>query len=532
MDGATFQLAEAGALLVGGLAATGALAIRTARQRQPRPNKDLFGNARFMTEAEVKRAGLLNETGGVYLGGWPWRHGRTAYLRDDSSEHVIVFGPTRSGKGAGNVITTLLSWPDSVIAIDEKRELWELSAGWRAQKAGNRVFRWEPSAPHGSAAFNFLDEVRLDSDYDVADAQNIAQCLIDYQGHGIDALDHWQKTSMGLLSGCILHTLYREHAAGRRASLADVAADLSGNAGDTARLWEAMRDNRHSAGKPHPFVAGAGRSQIERSDRERASVLSTLNTYLMLFADPIIDANTNRSDFALHDLADHKQPVSVYVVTPGSDKERLKPLVRLFLTMAMRHLMSAELKFEGGRPLPAHQHRLLFMLDEMPSLGRMELVEGMLARGAGYGIKAMVICQDREQLTAIYGPSQGIIANCRTRIIYAPNDVPTAKWVSDLAGQTTALSERIMVSGQRFGGARNFTRTILEVPQPLLLPDQVLTLRKPVRDAAGNITSPGEILVFLGGERPIRATQIFYFDHPEFAARAQIPPTESGAGAP
>lgn len=532
MDGATLQLAEAGALLVGGLAATGALAVRTAHQRRPRPNKDLFGDARFMTEAEVRRAGLLNATGGVYLGGWRGRRGRIWYLRDDSSEHVIVFGPTRSGKGAGNVVSTLLSWPDSVIAIDEKRELWELSAGWRAQKAGNRVFRWEPSALHGSAAFNFLDEVRLHSEFDVADAQNIAQCLIDYQGNGIDALDHWQKTSMGLLSGCILHTLYREHAARRRASLADVATDLSGNAGNTAKLWEAMRDNRHRSGKPHPFVAGAGRSQIERSDRERASVLSTLNTYLMLFADPIIDANTNHSDFALHDLADHDQPVSVYVVTPGSDKERLKPLVRLFLTMAMRHLMSAELKFEHGRPLSAHKHRLLFMLDEMPSLGRMELVEGMLARGAGYGIKAMVICQDREQLTAIYGPSQGVIANCRTRIIYAPNDVPTAKWVSDLAGQTTALSERIMVSGQRFGGTRNFTRTILEVPQPLLLPDQVLTLKKPVRDAAGNITAPGEVLIFLGGERPIRATQIFYFDHPEFAARAQIAPPKSGAGAP
>lgn len=517
-------LVQAGATSAAGLVALGALALRTAQRRRPKKNAGIHGSARFMTAAEVKRAGLMGGAAGVYVGGWRDRRGTTHYLRDDSSDHVIVIAPTRSGKGVGVIIPTLLSWPASALVYDEKRELWELTAGWRARHAENRVFRWEPAARAGSAAFNVLDEVRLGTQHDVADAQNIAQCLIDYQGHGIDALDHWQKTSMGLLAGSVLHVLYRERTAGRCASLSDVADDLSGNVGDTAKLWEAMRDNRHLGVEPHSFVAGAGRSQIERSDRERASVLSTLNTYLMLFADPIVRDNTGHSDFTLCDLADHDHPVSVYVVTPGSDKERLKPLVRLFLTMAMRHLMSAELKFDQGRPLLAHKHRLLFMLDEMPSLGRMELVEGMLARGAGYGIKAMIVCQAHEQLTAIYGPSQGVIGNCRTRVIFAPNDHPTAKWVSDLCGQTTAFAEHIMETGHRFGIVKNFTRTFQEVARPLLLPDEVLTLKKPDRNAAGNITAPGEILIFLGGERPIRAIQIFYWEHPEFAHRAEVPP--------
>ncbi len=519
-------LIEAGAMGLIGIAGFSTVMWSTAKKRRPKKNVGLHGNARFMTEAEVKRTGLLGGNAGVYVGGWRDRRGTTHYLRDDSSEHVIVIAPTRSGKGVGPILMTLLSWPASALIYDEKRELWELTAGWREKYAGNRVFRWEPAADTGSAGFNFLDEVRLDTDHDVADTQNIAQCLIDYQGHGIDALDHWQKTSMGLLAGTILHVLYREKAKDRKASLGDVANALSGNAGETAKLWEAMRDNKHKGGEPpqpHLFVAGAGRSQIERADRERASVLSTLNTYLMLFSDPIVDGNTNHSDFSLHDLADHDKPTSVYIVTPGSDKERLKPLVRLFLTMAMRHLMSAELKFKDGRPLPAHKHRLLFMLDEMPSLGRMELVEGMLARGAGYGIKAMVICQAHEQLTAIYGPSQGVVANCRTRVIFAPNDYPTAKWVSDLCGQTTAFAEHIMETGQRFGAIRNFTRTFQEVARPLLLPDEVLTLKKPERDDAGRIIAPGEILILIGGERPIRATQVFYFEHPIFAERAQEP---------
>jgi type IV secretion system protein VirD4 len=516
------SLMQAGVVGGAALLGMGALAFKSSARRRPKKNADIHGSAGFITAAEVRKTGLLTSTAGVYLGAWPGRMGSASYLRDDSSDHVIIIAPTRSGKGIGVIVPSLLSWPDSTLVYDEKRELWEMTAGWRAKHAGNRVFRWEPAVSAGSAGFNFLDEIGIGTEDDVADAQNIAQCLIDYQGHGIDGLDHWQKTSMGLLAGTILHVLYREHANGRRASLGDVAADLSGNTGSTSDLWEAMRDNLHLAGKPHPFIAGAGRSQIDRADRERASVLSTLNTYLMLFTDPVVDRNTNHSDFALRDLADHDQPVSVYIVTPGSDKERLRPLVRLFLSMAMRHLMSAELKFQDGRPLPAHKHRLLFMLDEMPSLGRMELVEGMLARGAGYGIKAMIVCQAHEQLTRVYGPNQGVVANCRTRVIFAPNDEPTAKWVSDLCGQTTVFAEHITETGQRFGMVRNFTRTYQEVGRPLLTPDEIRRLKKPRKDDAGNLTAPGEILILIGGERPIKAQQLFYFDDAEFFARSKV----------
>jgi type IV secretion system protein VirD4 len=520
----TTGLLESGVTLAAGITAAGVLAYKTARKRRARPNHNLHGDARFMTAAELRRTGLLGGNSGVYLAGWRDRRGWTHYLRDDSNGHIAVFGPTRSGKTA-SAMMTLLSWPESLIAIDEKRELWELSAGWRQREANNRVYRWEPAAEAGSAAFNFLDQVRLGTVFDIADAQNIAQCLVDYRGYGIDALDHWQKASLSLLSGCILHECYKARTDGRTASLADVAAAVNGSNGDTKMLWEAMRDNKHKAGdKPHLFIAGAGRSQIERSERERSSVLSSLNTYLILFADPIIKSNTDHSDFSLADLADHDQPVSVYIVTPGTDKERLRPLVRLFLTMAMRHLMSAELKFENGRPVPPHKHALHLMLEELPSIGRMELVEAVLARGAGYRIKATIICQSHEQLVAVYGQANSIIANCATRVIYGANDQPTAKWVSDLCGQTTAYAEHVMESGYRIGIIRNFTRTYQEVARPLLLPDQVLTLRKATFDANGNITAPGETIVLLAGARPIKAEQVFYWSHPEFARRAAISP--------
>ena len=82
--------------------------------------------------------------------------------------------------------------------------------------------RWEPGAVAGSAGFNFLEEVRLGSPHEVADAQNIALALCDPKGEGIDAADHWGKTSFDLITALILHELYRAQGEGRAASLAAV----------------------------------------------------------------------------------------------------------------------------------------------------------------------------------------------------------------------------------------------------------------------------------------------------------------------
>ena len=78
---------------------------------------------------EVREAGLLG-TDGVLLGRW-----RDEYLRHDGPEHVLCFAPTRSGKGVGLVVPTLLTWPGSAIVHDIKGENWALTAGWRARSA-------------------------------------------------------------------------------------------------------------------------------------------------------------------------------------------------------------------------------------------------------------------------------------------------------------------------------------------------------------------------------------------------------------
>ena len=528
----TFQIVDAGLLASTALTMLTTVAISTARRRRPVRHEGVHGTAHFQTEHDVRRGGLLprrsgDPHAGVYVGGWTDAKGRTHYLRHDGPEHCIVIAPTRSGKGVGNVLPTLLSWPASCVVYDEKGELWALTAGWRSTGAGNVVIRWEPGAPEGSAGFNFLDEVRLDTPHEVADAQNIAQMLCDPEGRGL--ADHWQKTSFALLTGLILHVLYLAKARGTTASLADVANTLSNPERKSEELWAEMVANRHLRTGPHPVVAAAGRDMLERETRERGSVLSSAKTYLVLFQDPLIAGNTSRSDFRVLDLMNHAKPVSLYIVSRGDDKERLRPLVRLMLAMITRRLMGVELRFREGQPLMPHRHRLLLMLDEFPSLNRLHLIEDALPKCAGYGIKAYLATQDREQMFRSYGEHQSITGNCHIRIIYAPNEWKTGEWVSQMVGNTTIVKEDVTESGTRYGPMKHVSRTYHEVSRPLLTPNEIMQLRKPERDDAGQITAPGEMVVFVAGEAPIRGTQILYFMDPVFSARAKLPAPESGS---
>src|SRR4029077_595147 len=57
------------------------------------------------------------------------KSGKIHYLRHAGPEHVLCYAPTRSGKGVGLILPTLLSWQQSVFVTDLKGELYELTPG-------------------------------------------------------------------------------------------------------------------------------------------------------------------------------------------------------------------------------------------------------------------------------------------------------------------------------------------------------------------------------------------------------------------
>jgi type IV secretion system protein VirD4 len=192
--------ARAGAVAAFGGLASGAVAIGgTAWRASRNKNPTTYGSARWAEFADVRNARLFDENG-VVLGLYGNR-----YLRHDGPEHVLIVGPTRSGKGVGLVVPTLLTWTASVVVHDIKGENWNLTAGRRARFSHCLLF--DPTNPH-SSRFNPLLEVRKGSG-EVRDVQNIADILVDPDGSR-ERRDHWEKTAHSLLVGAILHVLYAE----------------------------------------------------------------------------------------------------------------------------------------------------------------------------------------------------------------------------------------------------------------------------------------------------------------------------------
>ncbi|MDR0867390.1 MAG: type IV secretory system conjugative DNA transfer family protein [Planctomycetota bacterium] len=144
-------------------------------KQSARGNAILHGSAHWASEKEIRDAQVLDNPDGVYIGAWKDKRGNIRYLRDSGPAHVLCFAPTRSGKGVGLVLPTLLSWQHSAIVADLKGELWELTAGWRKEWAKNKVIRFEPGNPTGSAKWNPFDEIRIGTEYEFADVSDLSQ---------------------------------------------------------------------------------------------------------------------------------------------------------------------------------------------------------------------------------------------------------------------------------------------------------------------------------------------------------------------
>jgi type IV secretion system protein VirD4 len=451
------------------------------------------------------------------------RGGKIHYLRHAGPERVLCYAPTRSGKGVGLIVPTLLSWKQSVFVTDLKGELYELTAGWRHEYGHNKILRFEPAAASGSCCFNPLDELRIGIEHEVGDVQNLALLIVDPDGKGLRSDSHWQKTAYSLLVGCILHMCYKGQVEGTPATFAALDQMLADSSRPIQDLWAEMLIYPHINGRNHSVVSASARDMMDRPANEAGSVLSMTKTFLDLYRDPTVAKNTSRSDFRIRDLMHYTDPVSLYIITQPNDKTRLRPLVRIVVNMIVR-LLADKMEFENGRPKPAYKHKLLAMIDEFPALGKLEILQESLAFVAGYGIKCYLISQDINQLKSRetgYGPDETITSNCHVQVAFPPNRLETAEHLSKLTGQTTIIKEQVTRSGRGLG--THVSTTMQEVQRPLLTPDECLRMPGPQKDDHDRITSAGDMVVYCAGFSAIYGRQPLYFEDETFAARAAIP---------
>ena len=500
---------------------------------------NLHGSATWATRENVEKLGLLDATDGVYIGGW--RDPKTEeihYLLHSGAEPVLLFAPSRSGKGVSAIIPTLCQWRQSVFVYDLKGENWEKSAGFR-HAIGQRVLKFAPTLPLESCCYNPLSEIRWETDYEVADAQTIANAVIRH-GDDDNLYKHFEDAAVDLVSAGIIHLgyVYRNLVLPREPTLPDVLAHYSTPGMDFTDVLVEMQKTVHMPGgkseprlrwfdhngKPtftHPYVSKAVQRQLNRADREASSIQSSIVTPMTLYDDPIVQKTVSRSDFRVRDLVYGKAPMSLYFKVPQPDRDRLRPLVRLMLQLIFNRLMEQ---------LDPDRHHLLLMLDEFPELRKIPNLASAMSLMAGYKIKPYLIAQTLTQIVEEYGPNESITDNCYIKAAFQTDNLQTCKNLSELSGNMTVEKETVNYSGQRTDFyLKHIFRSVEQIQRPLITVDEIRRIKPPTKatnDPSSKIIAPGDMLIFINGVAPIYGVQSLYFMNEALLARTKLRPPE------
>ena len=449
------ETVRTGLLVAGGLAGA-LLLIPTLALLAPRERK-LFGDARFATRAEIKRAGLFAEKG-IIVG----KLGRK-FLIFGGQQHVLVAAPTRSGKGQGIAIPNLLNWDDSVVALDIKRELWDQTAGYRA-KHGQAVYLFNPAArDYRTHRYNPLFYVSEDPNFRVNDLQKIAHMLIPDPPKSDP---FWASNARWLFLGIALYVFETE---GEARTLGNILRHLLKPEGAQVFFQERIVARRDE-GKPLSAACVESLMAFATlSDKTRDGVRDQLKTKLEPLINPITDAAMSGNDFDLRDL--RKKRMSIYVVLSPEDKERLAPIVALFFQQIVDLTMR-----ERPEENPALRFQILMLLDEFASVGPVPAVAHGVAYLAGYNVRLLSIIQSPSQLRAIYGPeiAQNFIANHALRAVFSTKDARDCEEISQMLGIQTVIGRSRSKARGLFG--KNFSETASDQKRPLLLPQEIATM--------------------------------------------------------
>jgi type IV secretion system protein VirD4 len=451
--------------------------------------------------ADLRRAGLLAH-GGAVIGRFRHRLVATTDLRP-----TLVTGGTRSGKGRGHVVPTLLSWSQSVLVHDPKRELWAVTAGWR--RRFSHALYVDPRDP-ASARWNPLAEIQPGPG-ELAQIQRLVAILSD-PGGARDDEAIWDKAASEILEAVILHVLYTAEDGDKTLlEVRRLLADLDASAEVMVRTLH-LTDATGKA-QTHPFIRTAVTGYAAMHDRFRTSVQGTARSYLKWLAGDDLERVMSASDFAIGDLMCAEAPVSLYVQVAPADAAALRPLVRLLFYAASQALTADEKRDAAGRD---KRHSLLMVMDEFPLLGRLAFFEKSLRLLSGYGVKALFVAQSLNDIIETYGQHNTILDNCFVYTAFSALDPVTQDKVSRLTG--SVIETRTSRSGPGLMGSGRSTVSHAQVERPLLEPGEIRALAEDRQ------------LVFVAGHRPLLMRKLQYDRHHVFRRRADQPRHDQSLG--
>ncbi len=445
----------------------------------------VYGDAHWADEKEIKKAGLRCKKG-MLMG-----QNKRGYLICDGYQHALLFAPTGSGKGVGFVIPNCLFWDESLVVHDIKLENYEKSSGWRKGHLKQGVFVWEPSNPEGRThCYNPLDWVSAKPGQMVDDVQKFSNLILKKK-------EFWENEARTLLVGVILYLIADPT---KVKSFGEVVRTLRGD--DFAYSMAVVLDTMGEVIHPVAYMNLA--AFLQKADKERSGVISTLSSGLELWANPLLDTATARSDFNVQTF--RTIATTVFVGLTPDNIQRLSSLMNIFYQQATDFLVKK-------LPDKSEPVGVLFLMDEFPTVGKLEQFLAGIAYFRGYHVRLFLIVQDTQQLKGTYEDSgmNSFLSNAMYRITFAANNFETADLISKLIGNETV--ESTSYSKPKFLDFNPASRSInvSQAQRALLLPQEVLALPK------------DQQIILVEASSPIKTKKIFYYQDKMFNSRLWKP---------
>lgn len=460
VDWQKFGIGASGFLLLAALTLWAAYACFIAKE-------SAYGEARFATASDLKRMGLTDRknASGVIVG----KVGRKL-LSPTCLRHGIALAPTRSGKTAGFVIPTALSFKGSLIIADPKGELETLLAE-PLKKAGKTVYTIDWSNENSKDSWNPLSLKvfpSVFSSYSEAErqAERIAAMLVGQKGQ---SEDHWEANAKKHIAALILLAVYLAEIAEQRldpnnpATVADYEAyrephlsrvfgfvakdvDVQTLLSKGAEAVNSAKDNlrdllRFAAevGAPQRILTDLA-SWANAPDNEAGSHTTTFLSKLQIWRSRAVKGATRECSFEWRDL--RETPSVVFIKFPQQDAQSLGVLTALFFETFFGWALDV--------PKKPDECPIAILADEFASLPKINLMTDFLSKGAGMGAVVWLIVQDFAQIKATYGDKafETIKTNCSYLLIYAQNNYATQKELAEMVGKATRKRKSVSKSGK------------------------------------------------------------------------------------
>jgi type IV secretory pathway TraG/TraD family ATPase VirD4 len=218
----------------------------------------------------------------------------------------------------------------------------------------------------------------------------------------------------------------------------------------------------------HPDLERDLRTMLRIKGEESSSVYSTINANLTPWLDPLVMRNTARCDARIEDVVNRERPVTWYNVSPINRADMMRPIIKLWYTMAHRKLVpDMDVDRLSKRAVSPWRHPCLWLMNERGSLGLIEIENESVPVAASYGFLFDTLVQGSGQLKEIGGEQKILEANSGVQVFHTPQDPEEQDALSKRLGNKTVLVENTSYSqGHR-------TRSWQTEQMPLMTADQV-----------------------------------------------------------